>query len=190
MPLNAADWATVASAVFTAGAAAAALATVRQGRQVLDAAERPLLEVQVLAEPPHRLLAVAIVNSGQGTARGANFAVHALGTATDGVIGDGFVMGGDRVKYQTTIGPLPTPAGNMRPDLDDLGAMVAYRDAGGYVHYRTHDGREYVPKTLIRRRPKYPDRVDAFRRLFPNIAVDAAQRGYVVELSDPDGPTA
>jgi hypothetical protein len=170
------DWAAVAGAAFTAAAAAAAFLTTRQGRRVIEAAERPVLEAQVLADPGTGMLRLAIINSGRGVARGANFAVHALGSVTDDVIGDGYVEPGGRVHVVTSIGPLPTPRGQMRPDLPDLAVLLAYRDASGFVHYRTHEDREYVPRTLVRRRPKYPDRVAVFEKLYPRVAIDSASR--------------
>lgn len=174
--LTVAEWTAVASTFFAALAATAAWLSARQGRQSLEAQDRPHLEVQVIAAPPDRMLTLSIINAGRGVARGSSFAVHALGHATDNVIGDGFMPPGQRVQVVTDIGPLPTPAGQMRADLDDLGVMVAYRDARDYVHYRTHAGKEWVPRTLIRRHPEYPDRLDAFRHFFPHIDLDVATR--------------
>jgi hypothetical protein len=170
------DWAAAAGALFTAVAAGAAYLAARQGRESLDAAERPLLEVQVLADPETRMLRLSIINSGRGVARGANFAVHALGALTDNHIGDGFVQPGDKVHVLTDIGPLPAPVGTLRHDLDDLAAMVVFRDARGFAHYRTHAGEQFTPRTLIRRRPKYPDRVEIFKKLYPEIDVESATR--------------
>jgi hypothetical protein len=170
------DWAATAGALFTAVAAVAAWRSARQGRHLIDATGRPLLEPQVLADSGTGMLTVAIVNAGQGLARGSNYAVHALGHSTDGVIGNGFVPGGTGVNVRTQIGPLPMPDGVMRADLPDLGVMVVARDAAGFALYRTHDGRQYTPKTRFLRRPRYPDRVDVFRNLFPEIDLDAAVR--------------
>lgn len=170
------DWAAVAGAVFTAAAAGAALLTTRQGRQLIESAERPMLEAQVLADPGTRMLRLAIINTGRGVARGTNFAVHALGHVTDNVVGDGYVGPGERFHVTTDIGPLPTPAGQMRADLADLGVLVVYRDAEAFAHYRTHTGKHYVPRTLIRRRPKYPDRVAVFKKLYPHIPIGSAAR--------------
>lgn len=170
------DWAATAGALFTAAAAGAAYLAARQGRESLDAAERPLLEVQVLADHETGTLMLSIINSARGVARGANFAVHAVGYLTDGVIGDGFVESGAKVHIVTDIGPLPTPEGKMRNDVDDLAVMVVFRDARGFAHYRTHTGRQYTPRTLMRRRPKYPDRVAVFKKLYPDIDVDSATR--------------
>jgi hypothetical protein len=181
------DWAAVAGAVFTAVAAGAAAVAARQGRQQIEAAERPLLDVQVLKDVDTGLLRLAIINSGRGVARGASFAVHALGHATDNVIGDGFMPPGARVHFLTSIGPLPAPPRVMQADLPDLAVMVIYRDAAGFVHYRTHKEIEYVPRTLIRRRPKYPDRVAVFRRLYPHVDVAAAERATHTVLPGPGG---
>jgi hypothetical protein len=179
------EWAATAGALFAAIAAGAAWRSARQGRQALEAAERPLVEVQVLAEPGTRMLLLAIINTGRGVARGVNFAVHALGHVTDNVIGDGYMQPGERVHVVTDIGPLPTPAGQMRADLADLGVMLAYRDGQGFVHYRTHTGEHRTPRTRIRRRPKYPERVETFKRLYPHIDIDGATRANNV-VSRPD----
>jgi hypothetical protein len=168
------DWAAAGGALFTAVAAGAALLTARQGREALEATERPLLEVQVLADPQTRMLMLSIINTGRGVARGATFAVHALGRATDSPVGDGFVQAGDKVLVLTDIGPLPTDTWQW--DLPDLGAMVGYRDADGFAHYRTHTGKHVTPRTRIRRRPKYPERVSIFKRFFPDIDVESATR--------------
>jgi hypothetical protein len=169
------DWAAVAAAVFTAAAAGAAFLTARQGHEQLEAADRPLLEVQVLADPQTSMARLSIINTGRGVARGCDFAIHAAGLLTDGVLGDGFVAAGQRLHVVTDI-PLPRPEGKLRADLPDLAVMVAYRDAEGFAHYRTHAGAHRTPKTLIRRRPKYPDRVDVFRKLYPHVSVRAAKR--------------
>lgn len=169
------DWAAVAAAVFTAVAAGAAAVAARQGRQQIEAAERPLLEVQVLKDPATGFLRLAIVNSGRGIARGSMFMAHALGKVTINVIGDGFVSPGARINYLTSIGPLPAQPGAMRGDLPDLAVMVTYRDAAGFVHYRTHDETEYVPRTLIRRRPKYPELVAVSNRIYPHVDVANAE---------------
>jgi hypothetical protein len=90
-------------------------------------------------------------------------------------VGDGFLPAGEGVMVLTRIG-LPAPPGVIRADLPDLAVMMGYRDARGFVHYRTHDDREYVPKTLIRRRPKYPERTEVFKKLYPKVDADAATR--------------
>lgn len=171
------DLAAAAGALFTAIAAGAALLTARQGREILEAAERPLLEAEVLADADRdRMLRLSIINTGRGVARSSNFFVHALGEATENVIGDGFMQPGERVHVLTNIGPLPTPEGRMRHDVDDLAVLLAYRDAQGFVHYRTHAGAHYVPRTLIRRRPKYPERSKVFRRFYPHLNIDGSRR--------------
>jgi hypothetical protein len=43
---------------------------------------------------------------------------------------------GERAHVSTDIGPLPTRTGTIRHDLPDLGVLVAYRDATGFVHCR------------------------------------------------------
>jgi hypothetical protein len=168
------EWTSIGSAVFTAAAAGGALLTARQGRQAIEAADRPLLEVQVLAEPTSRNLMLSIINTGTGVARGSNFAVHALGHATDDVLADGYMRPGERFHIFTSIGPLPAPAGVLRHDVEDLAAMVVYRDAEGFAHYRTHRGDHYTPRTWLRHRPRYPDRSTIFRRLFPAIDIGSA----------------
>jgi hypothetical protein len=77
------------------------------------------------------------------------------------------------VRVTTTIG-LPEVSPGTMVDIPGLAVTVAYRDAAGFAHYRTHTEREYVPRTLIRRRPKYPDHVEAFKRLFPDAPVESA----------------
>jgi len=166
--------------VFAAAAAGAAYATTRQGRQVIQASQLPELEVQVIAEPPEGYLSLVIVNGGQGLARGTTFAVHALGSARNGVLLDGFVRPGQQIKVYTDIGPLPMD--KLRGDVPDLGAMVSYRDAVGFVHYRTHDGRETIPKTWLRRRPKPAENVAMFKRLFPKFDVDGASRAKLTGM--------
>jgi hypothetical protein len=146
------EWAAAAAALFTALAAGAALWTARQGRALIEAAELPFIDAQVLRDPTAGTLMLSLINSGQGLARGVNFAVHASGQATDNVIGDGFLRAGEGVMVYTRIG-LPAPPGVLQADLPDLAVMVAYRDARAFVHYRTHTGDEYVPRTLIRRQP-------------------------------------
>jgi hypothetical protein len=171
------DWSAAASALFAAGAAGAAFLTARQGREALDAAERPSLDIQVIAEPGTGRLSLSIVNAGRGVARGTTFAIHALGRATDSPAGDGFVQPGEKLLFTTDIGPVPTD--QWHGDLPDLATMVGYRDAEGFVHYRTHTGKHVTPRTGIRRRPKYPDRVSVFSELFPHVDVDKAQRAQV-----------
>ncbi|HEV7752603.1 MAG TPA: hypothetical protein VGO71_13745 [Baekduia sp.] len=157
-------------------AAGAAWRTAAQGQKLLAAADQPFLEVQVLANAADGMLMLSIINTGTGVARGTNWAVHALGQVTDDILGDGFMQPGEKVHILTTIGPLPRPAGQMRPDLDDLGAMVTYRDVNGFVHYRTHTGEHDTPKTWLRRRPKYPERTEVFRKRFPEIPLSRATR--------------
>jgi hypothetical protein len=171
---NLGDWGAAASAFFAATAAGAALLTARQGREALHAAELPFLEVQVLADPGTGMLGLSIVNTGRGVARGATFALHALGRATDSPLDDGFMQSGDRLHVVTDIGPLPTDS--WQGDLPDLAAMVGYRDADGFAHYRTHTGKHLTPRTRIRRHPKYPERVSIFRQFFPHVDLDAATR--------------
>lgn len=169
-----ADWAGLGAAVFTALAATAALWTAWQGRQLIEASERPRVEAQVLADPGTRMLRLALVNTGTGLARGVNFMVHALGQVTHNVVNDGFMQPGERVHALTGIGPLTAPQGVLRHDVDDLAVMVAYRDAAGFVHYRTHAGVEYVPRTLFRR-PKFPDRAAVWERLYPALPIDSSE---------------
>ena len=163
------DWAAVAGAAFTAAAAFAAWLTARQGRQLIEDAERPRLDVQVLVGfDEMRRLRLAVVNTGRGTARGARYLVHALGQVVEGAPDDGFVRGGERIHVRTDI---PVPHAMVGDAIPDLGVMVSCRDAEGFVHYWTHRGREYVPRTLMRRRPRYPDRTEAFKRFFAEIDV-------------------
>ncbi len=110
--------AAAAGAIFTALAALAALLTARQGWHPIEAAERPLLEVQVLADPDReRTLRLAIINSGRGVARNANFAVHALGQVTDNVIGDGTSPRASAYTLTNTALFLPRPF-QLRGDVE------------------------------------------------------------------------
>ncbi len=54
--------------------------------------------------------------------------------------------------------------------------MVSWRDAEGFAHYRTHTEKDRTPRTWLRRRPKYPDRVAIFRGFFPHIDLERAER--------------
>ena len=178
------DWAAVGGAVFTAAAAYAAFLTARQGRKALEAAERPKVEVQVMVQPSDLMLRLSIINAGRGLARSVSVMVYAEGKRTDTVVGtDGFLQPGEKAHVLTEIGPVSTPVPGAMPGL---GVTVVYRDGQDFVHYRTHQGREYVPKALIGRGPKYPTRITAFKRLFPNLAVDSAQD--VASRSLPPGP--
>src|SRR5689334_4109553 len=78
------------SAFLAAVAAAAAWATARQGRHVIEAADRPQLEPQVLADPVSGMLGLSVINTGRGVARGARYLIHGDGTFGEGVLGDGF----------------------------------------------------------------------------------------------------
>jgi hypothetical protein len=167
------DWAALGGAVFTACAAGAALLTTRQGRKLIEASERAIVEAQVLRDPGTGGLRLALINSGRGVARGVNFVVHADGQATENIVNDGFMEPGERVHAVTSIG-LVAPAGVMQHDLPDLAVMVTWRDAAGFVHYRTHTEVEHVPRTRLLRRPKYPDRTEVFGKLYPHVAIDAA----------------
>ena len=97
---------------------------------------------------------LSLINSGRGVARGVNFFVHANGQGTDNYVFDGFLAAGEGVTVVTPI-ELPSPPGVLVADLPDLAAMVVYRDGRGFVHYRTHTGVEYVPRTRIRRRRRF-----------------------------------
>ena len=52
--------------------------------------------------------------------------------------------------------------------------LVAYRDARGFVHYRTHADAEHVPRTFFRR-PKYPEQLEVFKELYPRVDLEAAE---------------
>lgn len=166
------DWAAAAGALFTAIAALAALWTARQGRALIEAAELPFREAQVIRSTTTGALHLTLVNSGRGFARGANFLVHADGQATRNVIEDGFLRAGDGVQVSTSIA-LPAPPGVFHTDLPDLAVLVAYRDTRGFVHYRTHADVEYVPRTVFRR-PKYPEQIEVFKKLYPHVDIEAA----------------
>jgi hypothetical protein len=170
-----ADWASVGAAVFTAAAALAAFLTARQGREIIEASRLPILDVQALADPIEGTMGFSAVNTGGGVARGGTFILHALGEFAGAVLGeDGFVRQGERVAHQTTIGPVPVDS--AQGDLPDLAVMVSYRDAEGFAHYRTHSGHHYVPKTWLRRRPRYPKRGEVFAKFFPHVDLDAATK--------------
>jgi hypothetical protein len=62
----------------------------------------------------------------------------------------------------------------MRASLPDLAVMVTWRDAAGFAHYRTHTDKAYVPRT-VRRRPKYPDRIEVFKKLYPHVPLESAE---------------
>jgi hypothetical protein len=51
---------------------------------------------------------------------------------------------GERVRATTTIDELSRRAGPIG-EAPSLAVMIAYRDAEGFVHYRTHTEKEYVP---------------------------------------------
>jgi hypothetical protein len=161
------DYASVASAVFAAIAAGAAWMSARHAGRAIEEAERPQLEAQVLADPETGLLSVAVVNTGRGVARGGIVLLHALGRYVEVPISDGFVSPGEKIYVKTDIGPVPTE--DLKGDISDLGVMVSYRDAQGFAHYRAGTGAHYSPRRLVMRRPKYPDRWEAFGRLFPAI---------------------
>jgi len=163
-----ADYAQIGGAAFAAIAAGAAWRTALLSQRQLEAASSPFVEVQVMANPEDSFLLLSIVNSGSGLARGVNFAIYAMDMVTDGHVGDGFMQPGDKIHVVTRIGPLPVPANFHR---GDVGVMVAYRDASGAAHYRTHDGRHRSPKSRIRKRPLYPNRTTVFDELFPKIAL-------------------
>jgi hypothetical protein len=167
------DWAAAAGAFFTALAALAALWTARQGRALIEASELPLVEAQVIRDPTTGALRMTVINTGRALARGVNFVVHADGQVTRNFIGDGFLAAGEGVTIATNI-TLPAPPGQLRHDLPDLAVLVAYRDARGFVHYRTHTEVEHVPRTLFRRRPKYPEQLEVFKKLYPGVDLDAA----------------
>ncbi|WP_028065130.1 hypothetical protein [Solirubrobacter soli] len=178
-----------ASAFLAAVAAAAAWATTRQGRHTIEAADRPLLEPQVLADPLSGMLGLSVINTGRGVARGARYVLHGGGLFAEGVLADGFIVPHQRVSVGSLVGPVDTSA--TRGDLPDLAAIVSYRDAEGFAHYRTHAGAAYTPKTLIRRRPKFPEVGRVWRKLFPDIDFEHArlvQSGMTTEW--PPKPTS
>ena len=72
------DWAAAAGAFFTALAAGAALWTARQGRALIEAAELPRVEAQVLRDPGNGNLMLTLINSGRGLARSVNFFVQPM----------------------------------------------------------------------------------------------------------------
>jgi hypothetical protein len=167
------DWAAVGGAVFTAFAAGAAWLTARQGRQVIEASERPVVVAQVLRDTDG-MLRLALINSGRGVARTVYFMVHAGGKATWNFVGgDGYLEPGERAHASTLI-PLPE-AGPIKGDVPDLAVMVSWRDAEGFVHYRTHTEAEHVPRTRLRRRPKYPERTELFKTLYPHVDWESAE---------------
>ena len=169
--------AAVLSALFAAFAAAASWRSAGTARRAVELAHEPHLTCQVVRHPDDGSLLLSIDNDGGGVAHGASFAVAACGKATDGVLDDGVLKAGERVIVSTTIGPLPKPEGMLRADRDDLGAMVAYRDREGFVHYRTNDGRSEDPTTGWRRkRAAFRDRLDVFRAFWPNVGIDTATR--------------
>lgn len=166
------DWGGLGSAVFTAVAAGAAWWTAWQGRQLIEAAERSMVEAQLLADPSTRMLMVALVNSGPGLARTVNYRIYALGKVTYGTVGDGFMQPADKVHVLTPIGPLPV-ADTGRVDTSGVAVIVAFRDARGFVHYRTPGGEEWVPRTRLRR-PRYPEFDEVWRRVWPAVPVASA----------------
>src|SRR5215216_6387119 len=102
------DWAAAAGALFTALAALAAYLTARQGRQLIEAAELPRLDVQVLVDPESGMLMLSVVNAGRGIGRGSGYVLHALGRVAVGILGDGFMQSGEKLFVRSAIGPVPT----------------------------------------------------------------------------------
>ncbi len=119
------------------------------------------------------MLGLSVINTGRGVARGARYVLHGAGKACEGVLGDGFILPQQRVYVGSLVGPVEV--GASHGDLPDLAAIVTYRDAQGYVHYRTHAGAARTPKTLIRRKPKYPQVATVWTKLFPHIGFDKAE---------------
>jgi hypothetical protein len=76
------DWATVASAVFAAGASAAAWQTVREARRAAETAVTPELAVSLHRGPDDRL-DVLVHNVGPGVARDVQVMLAAKGTRLD-----------------------------------------------------------------------------------------------------------
>lgn len=171
---NLAEWATLATAVFTAGAAYAALQTARHGRRQIEDAERPQLDIQVTVSGPGGTLGLLVVNTGRGIARGARYVLHGLDQHAEGNLLDGFVRPGEKLYVRTGIGPVP--AEMLAQNDPGVAAAVLWRDADGTAHYRTQTLQTYTPPpTLIRRRPTYPARAEALKRLFPDVDFDAAK---------------
>src|SRR4051794_3582198 len=95
--MSAGDWAQVAGALFTAVAALAALATVRQGHRMMRAAVEPDVHIQVLQNVGDDRTEMVIANTGGGTTKGTAYLMVAGGKRAIGWLGDGFLAPGDKV---------------------------------------------------------------------------------------------
>jgi hypothetical protein len=99
----AADSAQVASAVFTAGAAYAAWAAVKQTREAAREANEPDLTMQVLVNADTGMVEVLVINAGGGLAKGCLMVMttpsHKLNTYLD----NGLLRPDEQFHIYTTI---------------------------------------------------------------------------------------
>jgi hypothetical protein len=165
-----ADVIAAVSAGFTAIAAGAAWRSAWLSRKVIEDADLPRVEVQVVVA--NDTVMAAIINSGRGVARGVNVAIYTPTGRVEVGAGDGFLRPGERLHIHTEI--------SVTTGARTVNAIVAYRDAENYVHYRTDTGKHRAPRRLITRRPKYPERKGLFRKLLPHADLDSEPRSASV----------
>lgn len=126
--------ATALSALFTAGAAGAALLSVRQGQRVWRASIEPDLHLQILKNGNTGTTDLIITNSGGGMAKGTAYMLAAGGMRVHGFLGDGFVAPGDKILVSTSL-----PSGDPENEGE---ALAMYRVADESSYAVTHDGRK------------------------------------------------
>ena len=111
------DSAQVATAAFTAGAALAALKSVKHGQEIWRASRAADLHVQILQNVDTKTTDLSIINVGGGVARGVAFALGSEFQKAWGIIGDGFVAPSQKVLIQAQI-----------PHSDQTECLVLFRD--------------------------------------------------------------
>jgi hypothetical protein len=106
----------VASALFTAGAAGAARASVRQGQRIWRASLEPDIHPQVLLNQQTATTDLLVFNAGGGIAKGTAFTLAAAGHRTSGYFGDGFIRPGEKFLVSSAV-----------PHDEDAECLVMYR---------------------------------------------------------------
>lgn len=158
--LTTVEWAQVIAPLFTATAAVASWASVRQSRKLADGAVRPWLAMELKQDPSKGGVVKAHVrNVGEG------YATTVCVELTNGT---------KRFKHRFTDGPIkPGEDVEATAALPPMGVtgVVFCRDIRGTWHVWASDGRHARPRNWLRRPPQSMEWDAALRELYPDTPI-------------------
>lgn len=162
--LATADWATIATAGFTAVAAGAAWATVASESRRERRHRLPWLVVVALRTPATHFDGLSVTNAGGGPAIAPVFFGVDAGVSYGGTVGPGVLQPGENKLTHAT------PVSGFRDDLARCVVMCRARD--GRVHWWTTDDRYGSARVgRFRRFRKWPTIGQVFAHAYPTVRV-------------------